>query len=183
MAKRLRDVKDKVYKILQKSENARNNDGSLNAHFLAEHCKQFIHKDLDGNDVVALKDFKHLPSFESLRRSRQIIQNDDGEFLPTMQSVRKARRIKEEQWRNWEVREAQNHHIGDVKKEKSGMQTIETQSKSEPKEWHKTHRTPEGKYICNCKGSQYGHECIHIKSLKEKNGDIETARLPYKEDN
>ena len=73
------------------------------------------------------------------------------------------------------------HGVGDIKKE-NGMQTVETQSKSDPKEWHKTHRTKDGKYICNCKGSQYGHECVHIKKLKEQNNDLGTPRLPYKDE-
>ena len=168
MAKRLRDIKDKVYKILEQHPKARDNDGTLIAHFLFEHSNQFVREDMDGELVIRMKDFQNLPPFNSVSRARRIIQNDDGLFLPTSAAVRKARRIKEDSYRNWEVREAQNHQFGNVKTE-NGMQTMESKSKSDPSEYHTTRRTPQGKYICNCKGAQYGHECVHIKKLKELN--------------
>jgi len=108
---RLKDVKNKVYFVLRDHEKARNNDGTLIAHLLNKHYTRFIRKDADGEKVVRLKDFQHFPSFESIRRARQIIQNDDNEFLPTDPKVAKARRIKEEDYRNAEVREAQHHQV------------------------------------------------------------------------
>lgn len=103
---RLRTYKEKVKVILQEHPKARNNDGTMIAHYIAKHLSPFVHKDADGEQCVRLKDFQHLPPFENLRRARAIIQNDDNELLPTDPKVRKARRIKEENWRNAEVREA-----------------------------------------------------------------------------
>ena len=101
----LKDYKTKVRAILERYPHTRDSDGSLYAHFLKEHAKQFIVKDTDGDLCIPLKKFKSLPSSESVRRSRQIVQ-EGGEFLPTTEAIRKMRGIKEENWRNAEVREA-----------------------------------------------------------------------------
>ena len=102
----LKTYKQKVRQIMIDHEPARSNDGTLIAHYISKHSAQYITKDSDGNLAVPLKNFQHLPSFENIRRARAIIQNDNNELLPTKASVRKARKIKEENWRNCEVREA-----------------------------------------------------------------------------
>lgn len=108
MSKELKTYKEKVYEILKESEKARNNDGTMIAHYLNRYCPRFVSKDQDGELVIRLKDFQHLPPLENLRRSRQIIQNDDGAWIPTDPAVIKARKIKEKNWRDAEVREAKN---------------------------------------------------------------------------
>lgn len=109
MATRLKDYKGKVMGILRDVPDSRNNDGLLIAHFIHRFASQHLTKDANGEWAIPLKNLKHLPPFETIRRTRQIIQNDDHAYLPTILSVRKARSIKEENWRNWEVREAQSH--------------------------------------------------------------------------
>jgi len=106
---RLRDYKSKVRAILEEFPNARNNDGVLIAHFLYKHHRHLLRRDTDGNICIPLKYLKDVSPLNTITRARRIVQNDDGEFLPTSAQVRKLRRIKEEQWRNWEVREAQNY--------------------------------------------------------------------------
>ena len=102
----LKTYKDKVKVILEKYEKARNNDGTLLAFYIWEYMPHMIGKDQDGEPCIRLSNIKHLPPIENLRRSRQIIQNDLGLFPPTDPKVCKARKIKEENWRNAEVREA-----------------------------------------------------------------------------
>ncbi|HEC33023.1 MAG TPA: hypothetical protein ENI63_02060 [Candidatus Kaiserbacteria bacterium] len=108
---RLKDYKKKVSKILEEVPKSRDNDGLLIAHFLYRHSKRFLTQDIDGRWCIPLKNIKELPPFESIRRTRQIIQNDNNLFLPTTHIVRKARKIKEENWYNCEVREAKNHIV------------------------------------------------------------------------
>lgn len=107
----LKDYKGKVHKIMEEVEQARNNDGVLIAHFLHRHCTRFLTKDANGEWAIPLKNLKHLPPFETIRRTRAIIQNDNNELLPTSEAVRKARGIKEENWRNCEVREAKELRV------------------------------------------------------------------------
>jgi hypothetical protein len=104
----LKHYRQKVETILKDHESARNNDGSLYAYFLKKYCSHLIVPDANGDPAVPLKNFKNLPPMENIRRSRQIIQNDNNLYLPSDPAVRKARKIKEENWRNAEVREAKN---------------------------------------------------------------------------
>lgn len=102
----LKKYKEKVYAILRDSEAARNSDGVLMAHYINVYHPNLVKMDEEGDKVIKLKNLKALPPFENIRRVRQIIQNVNNEFLPTDPSVRKNRRIKEENWREYEVREA-----------------------------------------------------------------------------
>lgn len=111
MAKELKTYKEKVYKILEKYENARNNDGSLLALYIYEFLPGLVDKTESGKQCICLEDIKRLPAIENIRRSRQIIQNDDNQFLPTDPKVREARKIKEKNWREAEVREAKYHDV------------------------------------------------------------------------
>lgn len=103
---RLRTYKDRVMYILEKSVDARNNDGVLMAHYIATFHSNLLVRDVIGDQAIPLKRLKDLPPIENLRRSRQIIQNDNNMYLPNDPKVRKARKIKEENWRQAEVREA-----------------------------------------------------------------------------
>ena len=101
----LKTYKQRVRKVLSEHEEARNNDGTLLAFYIYTFHKGLVKK-TDGEYSILLKDFKNLPAIENIRRSRQIIQNDNNEYLPTREEVRKARKIKEENYKNCEVREA-----------------------------------------------------------------------------
>lgn len=101
----LKHYKQKVQKILEDHESARNNDGTMIAYFIQKYCSHLI-VEVDGVVMLPLKNFKNLPPLENLRRSRAIIQNDNQILRPTDPRVSKARRIKEENFRNAEVREA-----------------------------------------------------------------------------
>jgi len=102
----LKTYKQRVRVILERYPNARNNDGTLLAHYIKDFLPYMVQQDKEGEWSVKLKDIKSMPPLENIRRSRQLIQNDGGEFLPTDPEVIKARKIKEKNWRNAEVREA-----------------------------------------------------------------------------
>ncbi len=105
----LKHYKDKVRKILETKEGARNDDGVLLAYMIRDHAGEFVQKDADGRMCIRLKDLGEITAkvnFESVRRSRQLVQNEDGEFLPTDPGVIKERKIKEKNYRDCEVREA-----------------------------------------------------------------------------
>lgn len=103
---RLATYKERVRILLEKYEKARNNDGTLLAYYINTYHKHLVIPDSDGEPSIKLRNLKHLPPIENIRRSRQLIQNTDGEYLPTDHMVCKARRIKERNWRDAEVREA-----------------------------------------------------------------------------
>jgi hypothetical protein len=104
----LKTYKTRVRKILEEQETARNNDGTLLAYYLQKFHPNLIHRTEEVGLVLPLCNLKKIPPIENIRRSRQLIQNGDNEFLPSDPEVRKARKIKEENWRNCEVREAKN---------------------------------------------------------------------------
>lgn len=119
---RLKDIKPKVRSILKEKEETRNNDGHLLAHYVAKYYSRLV-KDNTVTDVagkeqvdksVSLGNFRYFPPVESITRARRLIQNVDKEFPPTLEAVRKARRIKEEDYRNWEVREATEHKSPEI---------------------------------------------------------------------
>jgi len=108
---RLKDVKLKVRSILKEKEETRNNDGHLLAHYVAKYYPRLVDDTVVTNKTVSLGNFRYFPPVETITRARRIIQNVDKEFLPTTEAVRKARRIKEQDYKNWEVREASQHNI------------------------------------------------------------------------
>lgn len=102
----LKHYKEKVRGILEDHPQARNNDGTLIAHYINIYHPHFVFEDINGHKSINLKHFKELPPFENLRRLRQIIQHDNEELQPTDPRVTKMRRIKEKNWNDAEVREA-----------------------------------------------------------------------------
>lgn len=117
---RLKDFKAKVLKILADHPKARNNDGTLMAHFVQKHCSHLIFYGPENRPMLPLDKFQFLPPFESIRRVRAIIQNENELYQPTDPAVRKARRIKEVDMRNFEVREAINYYEEDRVHETDG---------------------------------------------------------------
>jgi len=107
----LKNYKEKVYHILKKHPSTRNNDGRLLAFFIVTYCKNLVFKNQEGKVSMELEDLDQLPPIENVRRSRQIIQNDDGDFPPTDPEVAKERGIKQKDWRDKEVREAKDYQV------------------------------------------------------------------------
>lgn len=107
----LKNTKEKVVKLMEEHKLARNNDKALFAFYVNEYHPEIVFKDQEGRKSVRLADFGKLPNFESIRRSRAIIQNDDGKLLPTDEGVIKARGHKEKDYRDKEIRDAKNHDV------------------------------------------------------------------------
>jgi hypothetical protein len=85
--------------IMSQYPKARDDDMYLILHvWMALHPSKIFQ--YEERQCVKLKDIHELfESPESIRRTRQKIQNDLGLFPPTSYQVMKARRMKEENWR------------------------------------------------------------------------------------
>jgi hypothetical protein len=87
----MKDVKQKVKAILKDYPNARNDDGSLIAVYIAKHFKV----SQQGEETFFnLKYMKDVP-ISTIRRCRRIIQNTEHKFLPTDPKVINRRKLAE----------------------------------------------------------------------------------------
>lgn len=93
---KLTDIKPRIESLLKDHENARNNDGSLIAYYIAKYHATLKH---DDKLYFDLRGMKFVP-ISTIRRTRRIIQNVDKKYLPTDPKVIKARRIKEVEIKN-----------------------------------------------------------------------------------
>lgn len=95
-------IYDKVKEVLRILPHTRNNDAAL---VVAIWNLFFSHKAsiIDGKTAFTVDVIEELggslAKFESIRRARQVIQNDEGLYLPTTWKVAKGRRINEDKWR------------------------------------------------------------------------------------
>ena len=105
----LKNIKERVEFLLDKYPPARNNDNYLIACYIYEYNRHLTSKDIWGKKVISLENFNKIPPFNSITRARRIIQNTEKRLLPTNKAVIKARRIKEQNYRDCEVREATNN--------------------------------------------------------------------------
>jgi hypothetical protein len=103
----LKDYKLRVRKVLHANESARNNDWSLFAHYINTFHSTRISRDTEDKKCIRLEELRTMPSMETLIRARRLIQNEDGEYLPTIPEVLKKRGIKQRNYSDVEVREAQ----------------------------------------------------------------------------
>lgn len=108
---KLKTYKQRTAAVMKKYAATRNNDMSLYAHYLYTYFPGKIDEDANGDAFIRLKDLKEMPTMENIRRSRQIIQNDDRKYLPTDPEVARERGMKEKDWRDKEVRDAKNHDV------------------------------------------------------------------------
>jgi len=104
----LKTFKQKVADILKEKPATRDSDSLLYAHYIFRFHKSVVKMNEEQKPYIMLADLNNLPPSETIRRCRQIIQNNDNLYLPTTLAVRKARKIKEENYRDAEVREANN---------------------------------------------------------------------------
>lgn len=106
MAEELTGRAKKVYRVMSEHEQARNNDWTLMAHYINTYYTTLTAVDQDGDLVIKLKNLKKLPSWQTIRLARQIIQNEKGLLIPTDPKVVKLRKIKEQNIKDAEWREA-----------------------------------------------------------------------------
>lgn len=93
---------DKVKEVLRILPHTRNNDAAL---VVAIWSLFYANKSCVGDGVTAFTVDAitelggKIAKFESIRRARQVIQNDEGLYLPTTWKVAKGRRINEDKWK------------------------------------------------------------------------------------
>ncbi len=85
----LGQVKWLVEQILATDEQARNSD------------KYLIWKIMSRFTEIPFEVFLNMPSMESIRRTRQIIQNKEGRYPPTDSEVMAKRKVREQEIREW----------------------------------------------------------------------------------
>lgn len=88
-------VKKIVLRLLAEDVRCRNDDKWLTYRVLRHYTKIY----------VPFEDFEKLPSFDTIRRLRQKIQNEEKICLPTEPDVVAKRQQRERQWRQYAVRE------------------------------------------------------------------------------
>lgn len=91
-------LKKQVEYIMRKFPETRNSDILLMIELWKEYHPSYIKKGSSGELGIWLVDLYKLPTQESIKRVRAIIQNVEGRMLPTSQKVRKVRKIKEAEW-------------------------------------------------------------------------------------
>lgn len=89
----LKRVKEIVRKILAEDEKARNSDKYLTYKVM----KQFT------NIAIPFEEFEKIPTFESVRRTRQILQNREHLFMPTDEDIIQKRKSRQKEFKEWSV--------------------------------------------------------------------------------
>jgi len=79
-------VKQLVLSLLKEDERCRNDDKWLTFRVMQHYTKIYI----------PYEDFVKIPAFETVKRTRANIQNDEGLFLPTSVDVLKKRHRRQE---------------------------------------------------------------------------------------
>lgn len=94
---KIKNLKEKVYKVLEVSERARNDDIHLQFHLIHTFYPSWIMKTEDWQWWISRK-ASSIFKEDWIRRLRAKIQNEEKLFLPTDPEVRKQRKISEENW-------------------------------------------------------------------------------------
>ena len=94
-------LKDQVEVILKDYPASRDSDITLTIALWKKFYSAHIKVTSTNEAGIYLKSLYALPSQESIKRVRALIQNDEHRLLPTDSRVRRTRRIKEEEWRMW----------------------------------------------------------------------------------
>lgn len=93
---------DKVKEVLRILPHTRNNDAALVTAVWSLFYSNYS-STVDGITAFSVDNIitlgGKLAKFESIRRARQIIQNDEGLYLPTIWKVARGRRINEDKWK------------------------------------------------------------------------------------
>lgn len=95
------NLKVHITKILAESSETRNCDIKLTIYLWNKYYPAHIKTTSAGSQGIYLSSLYTLPTQESIKRIRAIIQNGEHKYLPTDLRVRKQRRISEEEWRGW----------------------------------------------------------------------------------
>lgn len=97
-ARELYTTQMRVEDLLRSEPELRNSDKLLTLRVIeqiAREHKMWVH--------IPRELLEHLPAFESVKRCRAKLQNDERRYLPTDPQVRRQRRIRAEDFRSWAV--------------------------------------------------------------------------------
>lgn len=97
MKDEIQGLRQVVEDVMTEVESTRNSDKKLI--FMVLNRKKLI-TDTGHGYFILKKNIPELPSFQSIRLVRQIIQNQEKRLLPTDPEVRRMRRINEEEMKN-----------------------------------------------------------------------------------
>ena len=89
-------IKFNIINLMKADERCRNDDKWLLFRY---------GKDIMKMDWNVFEQWERMPSIESVRRIRQMVQNTAGLFLPTNEETRESRGIQEQAWRRWVMEE------------------------------------------------------------------------------
>lgn len=100
LANKLKTVKERVEFVLRNYPETRNDDFYLWLIYVRLFCKELAKY----ISYIPYEVLKKAPKFETIRRVRQKIQNEEHKYLPTNPKVLKKRRLLEKTWRKAIVR-------------------------------------------------------------------------------
>ncbi len=96
---KIKQLKDKVRKMLSLYPETRNSDITLTIRIWKEYYpNRIITRASDMKDYVALTDLFDLPREDNIKRLRAKIQNEEGKYLPTDLKIALKRGIEEDKW-------------------------------------------------------------------------------------
>ncbi len=100
MKSELTGIKYLVEIILSDYPDTRNSDKKLISFLWTRFYPEIVRTDSDNlRKFIYLSDMLDLPSPESIRRARQVIQNTEKRLVPTSEGVAKKRRMNVDEWR------------------------------------------------------------------------------------
>ncbi len=97
--KEIRQTQSIVEDVLRDEPATRNSDKLLTFRVM----QKVLHQAGSNLLRMDISDLGKIPAFETVKRIRAKIQNDEGRYLPTDEAARKRRRIKEDIFRRYAV--------------------------------------------------------------------------------
>lgn len=101
---KIKDLDQKVRKVLANDEKSRNSDIRLTQMIWWTYCQHLIlmHDNGKGEKAyIAMSDLFELPREDNIKRIRAKIQNEEKIYLPTDPAVAKKRGWNEDEWRTY----------------------------------------------------------------------------------
>lgn len=100
LVSKLKTVKERVEYVLRNYPESRNDDFYLWLIYVRLFCKELAKY----IDFIPYNVLKKAPKFETIRRVRQKIQNEEHRYLPTDPKVLRKRKLLSKTWRKAIVR-------------------------------------------------------------------------------
>jgi hypothetical protein len=96
---KIKQLKDKVRKMLSLYPETRNSDITLTIKIWKEYYpSKILWREKDNKEYVAITDLFELPREDNIKRLRAKIQNEEGKYLPTEWKIAEKRGIEQDKW-------------------------------------------------------------------------------------